>query len=141
MKETPIFLTPDLVKAVHRRMIEEFGGDPTLRDDGLLESAVMMPAAQFGGQYLHDGIPAMAAAYLFHICKNHAFGDGNKRTALASAEIFVRLNGMRLDATNMELEELTLGVADGRLSKDEVTAFFNSHVVAGEAPSSKPPKF
>ncbi|MCK4659322.1 MAG: hypothetical protein KAV82_07340 [Phycisphaerae bacterium] len=56
---------------------------------------------------------------------------------MASAEIFVRLNGMRLDATNAELEELTLGVADERLSKDEVTAFFNSHVVAGETPSSK----
>ena len=82
---SPVFLTVDHVLTIHRRVIDEFGGDPALRDRGLLESAVMMPAAQFGGGYLHDGIPAMAAGYLFHICKNHSFVDGNKRTALATA--------------------------------------------------------
>lgn len=88
----------------------------------------MMPAAQFGGRFLHDGIPAMAAAYLFHLCKNHPFMDGNKRTALASAEVFVLLNDMRLRATDDELEELTLEIAKGNLSKEEVTSFFRGHV-------------
>ncbi len=132
MSEVPTFLTVDQVLAVHRRMIEEFGGEPSVRDPGLLESAVMMPAAQFGGQYLHDGIPAMAAACLFHICKNHAFVDGNKRAALASAEMFVLLNDQRLAATNHELEDLTLGVAESRISKDEATEFFRGHVVGAE---------
>ena len=131
MKAPPAFLTVDQVIAVHRRMIEEFGGDPSVRDRGLLESAVMMPAARFGGKFLHDGIPAMAAAYLFHICRNHPFTDGNKRTGLASAEMFVLLNEMRLDATNAELEALTIGVAASRISKDETVDFFRKHVVAG----------
>lgn len=131
MTNVPAFLTVDQVLAIHRRMIEEFGGEPAVRDHGLLESAVMMPAARFGGKFLHNGIPTMAAAYLFHICRNHPFVDGNKRTGLASAEMFVLLNEMRLAATNAELEELTIGVAAGRISKDDTVAFFRQHVVTG----------
>lgn len=111
-------------------MIDEFGGDPSVRDQGLLESAATMPSQQFSGQYLHDGIPTMAAAYLFHICKNHAFVDGNKRTALAAAEMFVMINDMTLKATNKELEILTLGVADGSVPKDKVVDFFVEHVIS-----------
>jgi len=105
-------------------MIGEFGGEPGVREPGLLESAVMMPAARYGGRFLHDGVPAMAAAYLYHVCMNHAFVDGNKRTALATAEVFLALNDMRLAATDAELEELLLGVAAGRISKESVVAFF-----------------
>jgi death-on-curing protein len=128
MSELPFFLTLDHVLAIHQRMIAEFGGDPEVRDYGLLESAVAMPSAAFGGEFLHDGVPAMAAAYLFHICKNHAFVDGNKRTAVASAEVFILLNGMLLNASNKELEKLTLEVAQGKVSKDEAIAFFRKHV-------------
>ena len=124
----PTFLTVDHVLAIHQRVIAEFGGDPGVRDFGLLESAVAMPMAQFGGSFLHDGIPAMAAAYLFHVCRNHPFVDGNKRTAVAASEIFVRLNGMSLSATDIELEQLTIGIADGSASKDAVVAFFKKHV-------------
>lgn len=131
MRAAPTFLTVEHVLAIHSRMIREFGGDPTVRDHGLLESAVMMPAAKFGGRFLHDGMPAMAAACLFHLCKNHPFVDGNKRTALASAEVFLILNGMRLSATNEQLEELTLGVAEGRVSKQELVNFFRRHTAPG----------
>lgn len=127
MNEPPVFLTIEHVLAIHRRSIDEFGGDAAVRDPGLLESAVMMPAARFGGEYIHDGPPAMAAAYFFHLCKNHAFVDGNKRTALASAEVFLLLNHWRLDADNKQLEELTLGVAASEFSKEEVTALFRKH--------------
>ncbi len=102
---------------------------PYLRDHGLLESAALTPAVRLGGRFLHDGIPAMAAAYLFHLCRNHPFADGNKRTALASAEVFIRLNGMRLAADDRALEELTIGVAAGTVSKEEVVAFFREHTV------------
>ena len=129
MKRGPIFLSVEHVVAIHRRVIEEFGGNPDARDYGLLESAVLMPSARFRGEYLHDGLPAMAAAYLFGICRNHAFVDGNKRTALATAEVFLLLNDTRLKATNRQLETLTVGVADGRLSKDDVTAFFREHAI------------
>src|SRR5207249_5785917 len=86
MTSAPVhFLTVDQVLSIHARVLAEYGGGDGVRDIGLLDSAVAMPAAAFGGQHLHDGIPAMAAAYLFHICKNHAFVDGNKRTGLAAA--------------------------------------------------------
>ena len=130
MRDAPIFLTLNEVILIHERMIAEFGGEISIRDQGLLESATMMPMAQFGGKFLHEDIPAMGAAYLFHICKNHAFVDGNKRTALAAAEMFIRLNGKRLVASDEELERLTRGVAQGNVSKDQVTGFFKDRVQA-----------
>jgi death-on-curing protein len=128
MSGDSVFLTVDQVIEIHRRGIEEHGGSGELRDRGLLESAVAMPAAQFGGQFLHDGLPAMAAAYLFHLCKNHPFVDGNKRVAVTVAEVFIELNEHRLVATDKQLESLTLGVADSSISKLEATQFFKSHV-------------
>ena len=133
MSDSISFLTIENVLAIHRRMIAEFGGNAAVHDQGLLESAVMMPAARFSGEYVHEGIPAMAAAYLFHICKNHAFMDGNKRTALASAAIFIELNNRQLIATDDELEGITTGVAEGRLTKDDAIEFFRKHVVAENA--------
>lgn len=136
MNREPAFLSIDNVLAIHRKSIEKFGGDAAVRAPGLLESAVAMPAARFGGDYLHEELPDMAAAYLFHLCKNHPFVDGNKRTALASAEVFLLVNGWRLDASNKELLKLTLDVAASRLSKEQVTGFFREHAArshAGEA--------
>lgn len=128
MNADVVFLTVDDVLAIHQRMIEEFGGRGGIRDRGLLESAVAMPMARFGGEYLHRETPEMAAASLFHLCRNHPFEDGNKRTSLAAAEVFLLLNDCRLRASNDELERLTVGVADGSLSKQDVTAFFEAHV-------------
>lgn len=128
MKRAPLFLTVEQVIEIHRRGIEQHGGSAQLRDRGLLESAVAMPTAQFGGEYLHEGLPAMAAAYLFHLCKNHPFVDGNKRVAVTVAEVFVEINGCRLAATDTQLEELTLAIADSSISKDEATRFFVRHV-------------
>jgi death-on-curing protein len=119
-----VFLSVDNVLAIHHRVIEEFGGDPGLRDRGLLESAVAMPQSTFGGSFLHAGLAEQAAAYHFHLCSNHPFVDGNKRVALASAEVFLLINGMALSASDSELESLTVGVASGELSKSEVIEFF-----------------
>lgn len=124
----PVFLSNDLVLRIHERMVHEFGGEASVRDAGLLDAAVAMPKATFGGKYLHRGIPAMAAAYLFHICKNHPFVDGNKRTAFATAEVFLNLNDLQLVAPNDQIYKMTLGVADGSVSKEELTAFFRKHV-------------
>lgn len=132
MNDLVVFLTVDQIFTIHRRMIDEFGGTYELRDRGLLESAVAMPAAKFGGAFLHEGIPAMAAAYLFHLCANHAFVDGNKRVALASAETFLLLNDYELNADNDALEELTMGVAEGKQSKDNVARFFAKHAAPAE---------
>ncbi len=120
-----IFLSVHDVITVHDDTIVHEGGMAGLRDRGLLESAVMMPQAAFGGQYLHDGIPAMAAAYLFHICQAHAFHDGNKRTSVVSAIAFLKANGHDLTASNAELTALGLGVASGMLNKSDGTAWMH----------------
>ena len=130
MKQPVVFLSVDVVLTIHRRVIEEFGGDPGLRDRGLLESAVAMPQSTFGGEVLHVGLPEKAAAYHYHLCANHPFMDGNKRVAVAAAEVFLLINGQELLASDPEVEELTLGVATGRLSKDHVIAFFVRFVKA-----------
>lgn len=127
MSLEPIFLSIENILSIHARMIKEFGGMPGVADRGLLESAVSMPTAGFAGEFLHKSLPVMAAAYLFHICKNHPFLDGNKRVAVVAAEAFLNLNGMRLDATNDELKELCLGVAAGEISKDETVIFLEEH--------------
>ena len=127
MKSAPRFLSVEHILAVHERVIGDFGGDAGVRDYGLLESAATMPAAAFGGKFLHGDERAMAAAYLFHICRAHPFVDGNKRTALAAAEVFLDLNGFRLAASDADMVQLVLGVAEGKASKDETTAFFRKH--------------
>jgi death-on-curing protein len=129
MTDEPMFLTVRDVRIVHQRVIDTFGGDAGLRDRGLLESAVAMPRAVFGGAYLHEGLAAMAAAYHFHLCRNHPFMDGNKRVALAVAELFLLLNGAELVANDDAVERLTMGVAAGTTGKDEVIAFFVEHVI------------
>ena len=127
MSLEPVFLSIENILVIHARMIIEFGGVPGVADQGLLKSAVSMPAAGFGGGFLHESIPAMAAAYLFHICKNHPFFDGNKRAAVVASEIFLNINGMQLDVDSEELKQLCLGVASGEMSKDQTVMFFEEH--------------
>lgn len=122
-----VFLSVRDVLEIHKRVIAEFGGDPGLRDRGLLESAVAMPHATFSGSYLHLEMTEMAAAYHFHLCTNHPFVDGNKRVAVAAAEVFLLVNGHELRASDDELEEITLGVAKGLVTKESVTEFFGNN--------------
>jgi death-on-curing protein len=123
-----IFVSVSNAITIHRRMVDEFGGDPGLRDRGLLESALAMPKAMFGGDYLHVDLPSMAAAYHYHLCANHPFIDGNKRVAVAVAEVFLRANGLQLEATDDEIVELTFDVASGTTGKPEVTDFYRERV-------------
>ena len=76
---------------LHDLQLEAYGGATGIRAPDLLESAIMTPQASFGGQYVHNGIFEMAAAYAFHIAENQPFVDGNKRTALAAALVFFGL--------------------------------------------------
>jgi len=124
---SPTFLTLDEVLALHAEATERFGGGGGIRDVGLLESALGTPQATFGAEWLHPSLPEMASAYLFHICKNHPFVDGNKRAALASALVFLGVNGMEVDASESEMHDLVLGVAAGTRTKADVSVFFTSH--------------
>lgn len=127
MSAEPIFLSLENILTIHARIIAEFGGAKGVADRGMLESAVAMPTASFAGEFLHKSLPAMAAAYLFHICRNHPFLDGNKRTAVVAAEIFLNVNGMQLDVSNEDLKRLCLGTAAGEISKEEAATFFEKH--------------
>ena len=116
---------------IHKRQIDRFGGDDGIRDRGLLESALAMPRAMFAGQFVHEDLAAMAGAYLYHLCKNHCFVDGNKRVALAVALYFLVRNGELLDTDSATLQEKVLAVASGKMGKDELTAYLRE-VLRGE---------
>src|SRR4030042_6190297 len=88
-----LFLTLAEVIEIHNDQIQRYGGKAGIGDLNLLSSAISMPYASFSGTFLHAGIYEMAAAYAFHISQNHPFVDGNKRTALAAALVFLEMNG------------------------------------------------
>lgn len=124
---SPTFLELDEVLALHESRLRKYGGSFGIRDLGLLESALGNVEATFGGEFLHTTLFEMAGAYLYGICRNHAFVDGNKRTALACALAFLGLNGIRVNAPEDDLYDLVIGVAEGRVTKDDVAAFFEKH--------------
>ena len=119
-------LTVPAVLAIHEVAIKAHGGTPGLRDAALLESAVAAPQASFGGEALiREGIE-IAAAYLFYLCRNHPFADGNKRTALAAALVFLAANGRLPDAGLPQRklddwESLVLDVASSKLDREQTT--------------------
>jgi len=112
--------------AIHAEVLAAHGGLPGLRDRGLLESAVAAPQASFGGKPLINDPIEIAAAYLFYLCRNHPFADGNKRTALAAALVFLLVNG-RLPDPGLpqrklaDWESLVLDVASSKLDREQTT--------------------
>jgi death-on-curing protein len=118
-----------MVLSIHARQIERFGGTPGVRDEGLLESALAQPQATFGGQFLHPTINEQAAAYLYHIAMNHPFIDGNKRTAFAVTDTFLRLNNCALNLTDDRAYDLVMRVARGTMTKEELSKEFESCIV------------
>lgn len=123
----PVFLTLQEVTEIHRDMIEKYGGSLGIRDVGLLESAVAMPQAGFGGRYLHANLFEMAAAYLFHIVQNHPFVDGNKRAGAMAAFTFLELNGLTLVANESAFEKMVRSVAEGKGTKAEIAEFLRKN--------------
>jgi len=119
----PYFLTINEVLEIHHDQIERYGGSHGIRDIGLLSSAIAQPSASFGGQFLHEDISTMAAAYLYHIVKNHPFIDGNKRTGAVAAVVFLALNDVDFDADEKEFESMVLAVAEGKLDKTSIAEF------------------
>ena len=122
-----VFLTRKEVIREHERQIAFHGGLAGIRDLGLLDSALAMPKASFGGTYLHADIYEMAATYLFHIVSNHPFLDGNKRTGTATALFFLTLNGIDHDIDDNALVSLALSVARSEIGKEEIATFFRKH--------------
>lgn len=119
----PVFLTLDEVPEIHRQQIKRYGGSAGVRDAAGLESAVAMPQATFDGEYLHTIVPAMAA-YLFQLCQNHPFVDGNKRVGANAAIAFLLMDGCEPTFDEDELVDVVLRVATGKLTKADLSGTF-----------------
>ncbi|MHB9134124.1 MAG: type II toxin-antitoxin system death-on-curing family toxin [Armatimonadota bacterium] len=122
-----IFLTLEDILVIHWDQLRRYGGSEGIRDRGLLLSALAMPEASFQGEYLHQDLPAMAAAYLFHLVQNHPFVDGNKRVGLVATLAFLRINGYRLTCPKDTVEAITWTVAQGQCEKDALISFMQQY--------------
>ncbi|MBL9017594.1 MAG: type II toxin-antitoxin system death-on-curing family toxin [Myxococcales bacterium] len=124
----PRFLGLDELLELHEEQIALYGGGSGIRDLGLLQSAISMPAASFDGVWLHGSLEEMAAAYLFHLAQNHPFVDGNKRCAAIAMIVFLRLNGLAPTFTEDALVDLVMHVASGACSKAEAAIAIAANV-------------
>jgi death-on-curing protein len=115
------YLTVEVVEEIHTEAIGQFGGSAGIRELALLESAVAAPQASFGGESVYTNVAEVAAAYLFFLCRNHPFVDGNKRAALGSCIVFLRLNGVEPQSDSQAWEDLTLDVAASRIDREQTT--------------------
>jgi death-on-curing protein len=125
------FLKRDLVETLHARQLDRHGGAHGLRDEGALESALARPENK--AHYGCDDVFELAAAYLFGLAKNHAFIDGNKRTAIAAAAVFLMDNGYEIDTDDATLYAFVTGVAAGEIGEDGATRFFHDNTTATTA--------
>lgn len=122
------FLTFEDVLEIHQDQLNRYGGKQGIRDKNLLLSAIAIPLSTFDGQHLHKTLYDKAAAYLFHICQNHPFIDGNKRVALVSALIFLAMNNLSIDYNEHALELLTRSVAEGKTKTPEIAVFLSKQL-------------
>lgn len=123
-----VFIPKQIIIYFHEQLINLYGGTLGIRDEGLLESALEQPKATFGGSCLHDSLAKMAAAYGFHICKNHPFIDGNKRIALVAMDTFLQKNGYEISAPEKDVYEVMMKLASGDITKAELTAWLETNI-------------
>ena len=121
------YLSEKQVLFIHARLISETGGLHGMLDLGLLQSAVARPQATFDGQELYPDLFTKAAALLESLVGNHAFVDGNKRTTITAAGIFLSVNGYRLTANNQQLEAFTLQCAQRLVSFEQIAVWLKNH--------------
>ena len=122
-----VYLTVEQVLFVHYRLISETGGEHGVRDLGLLESAVARPQATFDRQELYLDVFEKSAALMESLINNHPFADGNKRTGIACAVLFLQQNGISFSAKNADLETFTLRVASSKAGRSEITRWLKKH--------------
>ena len=114
----PIWLDSQDLYVLHNQLLARFGGLEGIRDEGLLESALYRPVQKF--QYEPNStLPELAASYSYGIARNHPFFDGNKRSALLAAIVFLEINGMKFHATEEEAVLETLALASGERTEEE----------------------
>lgn len=116
-----IHLDTSIVEEIHREAIVLYGGSPGLRDRARLEAAVAAPQATTGGRSVFSSLFEIAAAYLFYLCRNHPFVDGNERTALGACLVFLALNNLPQPADDDALFQLVMAVAEGKIGREQTT--------------------
>jgi death-on-curing protein len=114
------------VLLIQAEQLARYGGSPGVRDRGLLESAVATPRASAGGEFAHPDLFAMAAAYAYHIAQNQPFVDGNKRTGLLAAIVFLDLNGVEIADPEGRLYDAMIAIAERRMAKTDLSALLAS---------------
>lgn len=124
----PRFLQLDEVLEIHRDQIDRYGGRTGIRDSALLRSALAMPSAGTASEYFHADLIEMAAAYVFHIVRNHPFVDGNKRVGAVTALVFLDFNGVDLEISDEDLFQMIMSVARGETSKSSVAEFLRDRI-------------
>lgn len=122
------YLSVDQILGLLHDLVEKFGGLSAVRDRGSLESAASRPAMTFGGEDLYPDVANKAAALMHSLVLNHPFVDGNKRIAVAAAELFVEINGCLLAASDAELEALTLDAAQGKVEVEALAIWFRQRL-------------
>lgn len=121
------YLTPEQVLFLHSRLIQETGGAHGVRDLSMLLSAVGRPRASFDGEDLYPDLFSRAAALLDLLIRNHPFVDGNKRTAITAAGLFLTINGRQLTVEDEEMVRFTLACAQSQHTLDEIVAWLRGH--------------
>ena len=121
------FIPDEIVPTIHQDQIRRYGGESGIRDKGLLASALAQPKMTGGGKYLHKSIFEKAAAYGFHVCRNHPFVDGNKRVAFILMVIFLECNGWELNASEEESYSAMIALADGKMTKPQLASWLKEH--------------
>ena len=124
----PDWIRKDTVLALHNRQLAEHGGAEGVRDENLLESALARPLNIYSyGEAHHTSIPALGAAYAYGIATNHPFFDGNKRVALVTSQLFLRLNGYRLQTTQEDKYKTFIALAAGDINEAGLREWFETH--------------
>ena len=121
------FIPIDLVLTIHADLLQRYGGQPGLRDRGLLESALAQPRMTAGRKEIHKTVFEKAAAYGYHVCNNHPFIDGNKRVAFVLMDIFLQKNGWNITSTEEEAYTMMISLASGKLTKAQLAAWLKEH--------------
>jgi len=120
------FLTVDDVLTIHQLVLARAGSSAGVRDKNLLESAVLHPQTFVFGQYVYTDVYRMAAAYCFHIIKNHPFVDGNKRTGILTAITFLEKNGLEVSVDIDAWYTLAIDIAKSKIFKEDIAVFLKS---------------
>ena len=121
------FIPKNIILYFHEQLIKTYGGTQGIRDEKMLESALEEPKTTHEGNYLHNTLMEMAAAYGFHLCNNHPFVDGNKRIALVSMDVFLQKNGYEITATEKDTYKIMILLSSGKISKKELTTWLENN--------------